>query len=67
MNITDAMIDTYFLFDIAISMNSGFYDAGILNIKRKDIMKNYAKTWLGPDLISSFPYSFLFLSSAISN
>ena len=38
MVVSDVFIDTYFLADIAISFNSGFYEAGILNTKRADLI-----------------------------
>jgi hypothetical protein len=42
-----------------ITFNTGFYKKGYLVMKRKDIIKNYAKTWFFIDLVATFPYSWV--------
>ena len=43
--------------DICITFNTGFYKKGYLVMKRREIVKNYIKTWFIIDLLASFPYT----------
>jgi hypothetical protein len=52
-------MDVSFMIDIVITFNTGFYKKGYLVMKRKDIIKNYLKTWFWIDLIASFPYTWI--------
>ncbi|CAE6961526.1 Hcn4 [Symbiodinium natans] len=36
--------------DILVNFNTGFYQKGVLNLKRSSIAKNYMQTWLSFDL-----------------
>lgn len=45
--------------DILVNFNTGFYKKGYLVMKRKEIIKNYVKTWFFLDLLASFPYSWI--------
>lgn len=45
-----------FTLGLVISFNTGFYKKGYLMMKRKEIIKNYVKTWFFIDLFASFPY-----------
>jgi hypothetical protein len=56
----DYFSDIFFIIDILITFNSGIYKKGVLVMHRKTIIKTYLNGWFGFDLISSFPYSFLF-------
>jgi hypothetical protein len=56
----DYFSDIFFLVDILLTFNSGIYDKGVLIMHRKLIFKNYIRGWFTFDIISSFPYSFLF-------
>jgi hyperpolarization activated cyclic nucleotide-gated potassium channel 2 len=47
------------MMDIIITFNTGFYKKGYLVMKRKEIIKNYLKTWFILDLFASFPYSWV--------
>jgi len=42
-----------------MTFNTGFYKKGYLVMKRKEIIKNYLKTWFFLDLLASFPYSWV--------
>ncbi len=53
----DTIIDVFFICDILINFNTGFYRKGVVVMKRKDIMINYLKGWFWLDLVASFPYS----------
>lgn len=53
-------MDVSFMIDIVVTFNTGFYRKGYLVMKRKDIIKNYLKTWFILDLLASFPYSWVF-------
>lgn len=58
----ETFVDTVFMADIFITFNTGFYKKGYLVMKRKEIIKNYIKTWFVLDVLASFPYSELFAS-----
>lgn len=53
-------IDIWFLFELIINFLTGYHNKGVLIVNRKLIALNYIKTWFTTDLISSFPYSFLY-------
>jgi potassium voltage-gated channel Eag-related subfamily H protein 8 len=59
-------IDIWFLTELLLNFVTGYYDKGFLVQSRKSIALNYLKTWFVPDLISSFPYSFLYFTDALS-
>ena len=56
----ETIIDVSFMIDILVTFNTGFYKKGYLVMKRKEIIKNYLKTWFVLDLLASFPYSWIF-------
>jgi hypothetical protein len=51
--------DFYFLFDIILTANTGYYEKGNLILLRRLIIWNYFKLWFWLDLAASFPYSML--------
>ena len=55
----ETIIDVSFMIDIIVNFNTGFYKKGYLVMKRKEIIKNYMKTWFFLDLLASFPYSWI--------
>jgi hypothetical protein len=59
----ETWVDAVFMADIFVAFNTGFYKKGYLVMKRKEIIKNYLKTWFLLDLFASFPYSELFASN----
>ena len=58
-NVMETIIDITFIIDIFVSFNTGFYKKGYLVMKRKEITKNYLKTWFVLDLLASFPYEWV--------
>lgn len=58
--VLDYFSDIFFIIDIFINFNTGYYNEGVLVMNRGQICMNYIKGWLGFDIISSFPYSFIF-------
>lgn len=52
--------DIFFIFDLMLNFNTGFYKEGILITNRRDIVVEYLRGWFFFDFISSFPYSFIF-------
>lgn len=60
MIIFDTIIDCFFMLDILIHFNTGFYRKGVVVMKRRDIIFNYLKTWFWLDLLASFPYNWVF-------
>ena len=63
MKILETVMDSVFMCDIIVAFNTGFYKKGYLEMKRKEIIKNYLKTWFFLDLLASFPYSYVINSS----
>jgi len=63
--IFETLIDVCFMTDILVSFNTGFYKKGYLVMKRKDIFKNYVKSWFFADFMASFPYNWVFNESMI--
>jgi hypothetical protein len=53
------LCDIFFILDIVLYFNTGFYQEGILITNRKSICFNYIKGWLAFDIVSSFPYAFI--------
>ena len=53
----EMVITLFFLADILICFNTGFYSKGALVENRKAIAKNYLKCWFWLDLIASIPYT----------
>ena len=52
--------DIFFIVDLVLNFNTGYYKEGILMMNRKNIVMNYVNGWFLFDMISSFPYSFIF-------
>lgn len=57
--VIEDMMDCFFIMDVAMNFNTGFYKQGNLNMKRKHIALHYLKTWLIIDLAASFPYTWI--------
>ncbi len=51
--------DFFFMIDILLTANSGYYEKGDLILLRTKIFWNYIKLWFWLDLAASFPYSLL--------
>jgi hypothetical protein len=56
----DYFSDMFFLVDVILNFNLGFYYYGNLIMGRKEITLNYLKGWFCFDLLSSLPYTFIF-------
>lgn len=55
----ETFIDSFFLAEIFVTLNTGFYRQGELKMERKLIIRNYVTTWFFMDLFASFPYSWV--------
>jgi len=55
----DSTIDVFFILDIFLCFNTGFYQNGFLNLNRCQIVIQYLKTWFTIDLLASFPYTYI--------
>ena len=55
-------IDACFMIDILLNFNTGIYFKNYLVVDRKQIAKNYLKTWFAFDLIASIPIDLIFRS-----
>lgn len=49
-------IQILYIFDIIVSLNTGFFNKGGLIMIRSQIARHYVKNWLFADLMSSFPF-----------
>jgi hypothetical protein len=61
--IFELLQDFFFLFDIILTANSGYYEKGDLILIRSRILINYLKLWFWLDIAASFPYSLLINTS----
>lgn len=59
MEFLEFFIDCWFLFEITMNFFTGYYDKGVLIMHLPTICRNYARTYLFIDCISSIPLSFL--------
>ncbi|CAG9314472.1 unnamed protein product [Blepharisma stoltei] len=66
-NAIDNAIKVFFLTDIAINFNTGFYKGGAVITKRIEIARNYLRFWFWFDLIATIPLEDLFEAFRISN
>ena len=55
----ETMIDIFFITEILITFNTGYYSNGNLIMQRKYIIFNYLRTWFFLDLFATFPYSYV--------
>ena len=53
------MIDSFFMVDILVNLNTGYYKKGNLVMQRKYICLNYMLSWFFLDFFASLPYSWL--------
>lgn len=60
--VLDFLCTLVYMLDIAFSCNTGYYTNGRLVSSRRAIIGKYIRTWLVWDLISTFPYNWLFES-----
>ena len=51
--------DIYFGLDTILNFNTGYYDKGVLIMKRKQIILTYLKTWFILDFFAVLPYSYV--------
>jgi hypothetical protein len=52
--------DIFFIVDVILNFFCGYYKEGVLILNRREIISNYLRGWFAFDLLSSFPYSFIF-------
>ena len=62
----DIIMTLFFLVDILIEFNTGFYLKGALVLDRKAIARNYLKFWFWMDFVASVPYTW-FTDGIIEN
>lgn len=56
----DYIINICFMADIILNFNTGYYYKGLLIMDRKKIIKNYVSAWFWIDIISTFPYDWVY-------
>jgi Ion transport protein len=59
------VIDVFFIIDVVVSFNCGYFSKGILHMKRKDVTMNYLKGWFILDVFASFPYTWVVPDPAV--
>jgi hypothetical protein len=62
LNYFEVIQDMFFLVDIILTFNTGFYNNGLIILTRWEIIMNYLKFWFFLDLAASIPYS-MFIST----
>ena len=60
LNITDFLIDIFFLFDIAVNFRTAFIQDGELISDPMAVAKNYLRLWFWLDAVSSIPFDWFF-------
>lgn len=58
LNAIDYIIATFFILDIFMTFNTGYYSKGIVIQIRKKIAMHYIRLWFWLDILVSFPYEF---------
>jgi hypothetical protein len=53
--------DIWFLLETLLNFFTPFYSKGVLVIDKKSIAMHYIKSWFILDIVTSFPYSTLYL------
>ncbi len=57
----EVAIDVWFILEIMLNLITGYYEKGVLVMEIPAIAKNYLKSYLLLDILSSFPISFITL------
>jgi hyperpolarization activated cyclic nucleotide-gated potassium channel 2 len=57
--ILEFLVSLFFMADLAMSFNTGYYEKGILILNRAKIIRQYMKAWFWIDAASTFPYDWL--------
>lgn len=64
-------MDVIFALDILMNFNTGYYNKGVVIMKRRIIILHYLTTWFIVDIFATFPYEYTieqaFVSSEGSN
>jgi len=58
-SMVDLVVDSIFLTDIVITLNTGYFEENLLITARWKITKQYASKWLSLDLITSIPFDWI--------
>ena len=56
----DSFSELWFIFDMFLSFNTGFYAKGILVMNRKKIIMHYLQSWFVLDFVTLFPYELIY-------
>jgi len=59
-SIVDFTCSLLYIVDVAVTFNTGFFENGIFITTRRLIAKRYLRTWLLFDMVSAFPYDWIF-------
>mmetsp|Transcript_45243 Transcript_45243/g.124480 ORF Transcript_45243/g.124480 Transcript_45243/m.124480 type:complete len:1964 (+) Transcript_45243:17-5908(+) len=59
MAICDLLVDFCFFVDMYLTFHTAYFESGtnLLRSKKKEIRKNYMRSWFVPDLVSALPLS----------
>jgi len=52
-------VNSFFILDIFVNFNTGYYSKGLLIMERKRIFVNYLKGAFAVDLVASIPYTWI--------
>jgi len=69
-SVADLCINIFFMIDILVNFNTGFFREGKLINLRREIAKEYAQVWLWLDVVTSIPFDHILVgvpnASAVS-
>ena len=59
LELANLLITVFFIMDMVLNLNTGYYSKGTLIMQRKKIIKKYMSFWFYIDFVSSFPFDLL--------
>ncbi len=61
------VIDAFFISDLLLNFNTGYYLRGNLVVDRSEIASNYLKSWFVLDFMASFPYTYILDAAGVGD
>ena len=59
LELINLLITVFFIMDMVLNLNTGYYSKGTLVMQRKKIIRKYFSFWFYVDFVSSFPFDLL--------
>jgi len=67
LSVFATVIDAFFISDLVLNFNTGYYLRGNLVVDRSEIASNYLKSWFVLDFLASFPYTYILDAAGVSD